>query len=120
MSEDLLFIFNCLNLMICCITISLPIGVRCPPFSIKQREEEVDRNTEVDEDSDSAPVVAFSDRYHKSVEGFRQRDDRGKRSAGLGIRGAIFPEDCKLNIYPLGEVNILPNLEEREMKRYRY
>lgn len=57
-----------------------------------------------------------------------RQQDRGKRSTGLGLRGALLPQDgggsggsgessWSRNTYPLGERNLVPHQEDTETKR---
>ena len=70
-----------------------------------------------DEEGQEAAVSGVAETRPWLLVRKQQLHDRGKRSTGLGVRGALLPQDGEVNMYPLGETNILPHLEEREMKR---
>jgi hypothetical protein len=112
------------------VAIRLPVGSRCPPFpvdrrvaSVGARDVDVEVDVEVDcgeGDAPSSPGERRERRIVGLVSAKSQQHDRGRRSTGLGVRGALLREDYNSgwNTYPLGEMQMVPNLEDREMKRY--
>lgn len=108
---------------------SLPLGTRCPPFPVKTNQT---NNTAA-----IAAATAVQQNYLPGVAALRRQQDKAKRSTGLGVRGALLPQDevedneqelgvegteageigRRRNTYPLGERNMLPLQEDSEMKR---
>ena len=87
----------------------MPVGIRCPAFPSSHVEEAVHIKEEDQKAKDKGIAAAIRKRA--------ELQESGVRCAGFGLRGILLGEDSKLNVYPLGEANIVPNLEEREKKK---
>lgn len=94
--------------------VSLPIGVRCPVFPNDDKRDRL-IDSEGEDEEDTTGILARYD-ANTRIKLLRIKD-KVNRLTGLGVRSALIPQDDDINVYPLGEKNILPILEDREMKR---
>ena len=103
---------------------------RADQSSCELREE--GRGASQTSDGQEAATTAAR-RSQPGVASILRQQDRGKRSTGLGLRGALLPVDQGEaegegageatgagagNTYPLAERNLLPHLEDTETKRF--
>ena len=99
----------------------MPIGVRCPAFPPEEDQDQRGSSPVEGEDDEERGEREFLEsvaRFGNVMVAHRRRRGKLSRSAGMGIRHTILPLDSDRNVYPMGEANILPNIEERELKRY--